>query len=161
MARDDVTRTLTHMCQFGMTSNIGGKGSELGPVLKPTGFMTNSPCIASQLARVCPGDHKHVHLVGGRAAGAAIYPPGLCRAICRGLAAQLHEDRIGRVRSLAMNENRLLSFSMACRQAMCGDPFAGVELGGKPGLVHAHPSVGALLVGKIGGQSSDGSRPQV
>jgi hypothetical protein len=48
MAREDVTRTLTHMCQFGMTSNIGGNGSELGPVLKPTGFMTNSPFIASQ-----------------------------------------------------------------------------------------------------------------
>lgn len=57
MAREDVTRTLTHMCKFGMTSNVGGKGSALGSVLKPTVFMTNSPCVALQLARVCPGDH--------------------------------------------------------------------------------------------------------
>ena len=69
------------------TSRVDGKGSELGPVLKPTGFMTNSSCISSQLVRMCPRDHKHDHLVGGCAAGAAIYPPGLCRAICRGLAA--------------------------------------------------------------------------
>ena len=47
MAREDVTRTLVHMCQFGMTSHVGGKGSGLGPVLKPTGFTTNSPCVAS------------------------------------------------------------------------------------------------------------------
>ena len=31
MAREDVTRVLTHMCQFGMTSHIGGRGSGLGP----------------------------------------------------------------------------------------------------------------------------------
>ena len=30
MSRPDVTRVLTHMCQFGKTSNIGGKGSALG-----------------------------------------------------------------------------------------------------------------------------------
>ena len=67
MNRGDVTRVLTHMCQFGMTSRVGGKGSELGPVLKPTGFMTNSTCISMQLAKMCPRDHKHIHLVGGRA----------------------------------------------------------------------------------------------
>ena len=33
MNREDVTRVLTHMCRFGMTSRVGGKGSELGPVL--------------------------------------------------------------------------------------------------------------------------------
>ena len=78
VAHDDVQRVQTHMCQFGMTSRIGGVGSELGPVLKPTGFMTNSPCIARELARLCPRDHVHVPLVGGRAAGAAIYPEKLC-----------------------------------------------------------------------------------
>ena len=121
MAREDVTRTLTHVCQFGMKSNIGGKGSELGPVLKPTGFMTNSPCIGSQLARVCPGDHKHVHLVGGRAAGAAIYPPGLCRAICRGLAAQLHEDRIGKVRKHPTHPflNKMMPISIGSFVCFC------------------------------------------
>ena len=88
LKHDDVLRVQTHMCQFGMTSRIGGVGSELGPVLKPTGFMTNSPYIARELARLCPRDHKHVHLVGGRAAEAAIYPEKLCVAICRGLSIQ-------------------------------------------------------------------------
>ena len=46
MAREDVTRMLTHKCQFGITSNVGGKVSALGPVLKPTGFITNRPCVA-------------------------------------------------------------------------------------------------------------------
>ena len=94
MALEDVTRVSTHMCQFGMTSRIGGKGSDLGSVMKPTDFMTNSPRVASQLARMCPGD-----LVGGRAAGAAIYPPELCRARRQGLAAQVHEDKIARTGS--------------------------------------------------------------
>ena len=78
----DVKKVQTYMCQFGMVSRTGSVGLDLGPVLKPTGFLTNCPGIARELARKCS-----IHLVGGRAAGAAIYPPGLCRAICRGLAA--------------------------------------------------------------------------
>ena len=60
---DDVQRVQTHMCQFGMLSRIGGVGSELGPVLKPTGFLTDSPSIARELARLCPREHVHVPLV--------------------------------------------------------------------------------------------------
>ncbi len=122
MAQGDVRRVQTHMCQFRMMSRLGGVGSELGPVLKPTGFMTNSVHIANELQKVCPRDHTHVPLVGGRAAGAAIYPPGLCRAICRGLAAQKHEDNIGKVRTRAMTPSRLMSLSMACMQATGGYP---------------------------------------
>ena len=66
--------------------------------------------------RHAPCDHKHVNLVGGRAAGAAIYPDGLCQAICRGLAAQKQEDSTGRVRSIAMTPQRLRSLSMVCSQ---------------------------------------------
>ena len=119
----------THMCQFGMVSRIGGVGSELGPVLKPTGFLTNSACISRELAKQCPRNHQHVNLVGGRASDAAVYPPGLCRAICRGLASQLREDGNGRARSIPMNAERLesccgrvLSLSMACQQASGGYP---------------------------------------
>lgn len=79
--QEDVRRVQTHMCQFGMVARTGGVGSEVGPLLKPTGFKTNSVQIANELHRVCPGEHKHVHLIGGRAAAAAIYPPGLCEAI--------------------------------------------------------------------------------
>ena len=71
---DDVSKIRTDMCQFGMTSRIGGVGSDEGPVLKPTGFLTNSPQVARELSRRCPRTHAHVPLVGGCAAGAAIYP---------------------------------------------------------------------------------------
>ena len=123
-AYSDVRKVQTHMCQFGMVSRTGGVGSALGPVLKPTGFLTNCPAIARELAVKCRRDHDHVNLVGGRAAGAAIYPPGLCRAICRGLAAQLREDKSGRATSSCMDVGqlkscveRLLSISECCQQA--------------------------------------------
>ena len=93
LSRDDVQRVQTHMCQFGMASHIGGVGSDLGPVLKPTGSMTNCPGVAREIARLFSRDRTHGPLVGGRAAGAAIYPEKLCIAICRGLAAQKCEDK--------------------------------------------------------------------
>ena len=71
---NDVIKVHTDMCQFGMESRTGGVGSKMGPVKKPTGFLTNSPHVARELAMRCPRNHEHVHLVGGRAAGAAIYP---------------------------------------------------------------------------------------
>ena len=37
----------------------------------------------------------HQHLMSGRAAAAALYPPALCKAICRGLAKQRSYDNSG------------------------------------------------------------------
>ena len=62
------------MCQFGMLSHWEGKQGPLGPGKKPTGMMTNSWCLQQELSRNCPGDHEHVHLVGGRASAAQEYP---------------------------------------------------------------------------------------
>lgn len=104
-----------------MTARIGGIGSALGPVLKPIGFMSNSPGVARYSSRRCNDDHQHVHLMGGRAAGAAVYPPELCRAICAGIAEQFNEDKRGRVQTLPMNAKSLLSINMACCQAT-GNP---------------------------------------
>ena len=42
---------------------------------------------------MCPGDHQHQPHVSGRAEGAAVYPEGLCRAICRGLVRQIELER--------------------------------------------------------------------
>eukprot|EP00973_Karenia_brevis_P025635 3536728-Karenia_brevis.AAC.1 len=70
-------------------------------VYKPTQFMTNSPAIAEQLSRKCSNydignnnhnHHRHVHLLNGRARKAQVYPPELCRAICRGLKYQKEWD---------------------------------------------------------------------
>ena len=127
---DDVQRVQTHMCQFGMLSRVGGIGSELGPVLKPTGFLTNCPGIARELARTCPRDHVHVPLVGGRAAGAAIYPEKLCMAICRGLAAQKRDNKTRTITTLPMDKNRLSSLSLLCCEASGGHSTEDVTMGG-------------------------------
>ena len=55
--------------------------------------MSNFDEILKELDKLCPGDHKHQHLVSGRAQEAAVYPDGLCRAICRGLIRQIENER--------------------------------------------------------------------
>ena len=39
--------------------------------------------------------HRHVQLINGKAQAAQIYPPGLCKAVCKGLIKQLEVDRKG------------------------------------------------------------------
>ena len=110
------------MCKFGMASRIGGVGSDEGPVLNLTGFLTDSPHVACELIRRCPRTHAHV--VGGRAAGAAIYPHRLCCAICKGIAADLRERRVGRTTTTPMTAKDLDVFgkraamlSLVCQDA--------------------------------------------
>ena len=83
-----VQRVEAHMCRFGMTSHIDSRDGPHGRVKKPTSFMTSSRRVAEQLARLCKGDHDHVHLMSGRAAGAQVYPRRLCEAMLRGLRAR-------------------------------------------------------------------------
>jgi hypothetical protein len=66
------------------------QGSAL--IKKPTGFMTNAPCLADRLSRPCTGDHRHILLMGGRAKRAEIYPGELCREIIIGLSDQMRMD---------------------------------------------------------------------
>ena len=87
-AQKDVMTVYADQCQFGLETHIHSVNGERGPAKKPTGFATNSHCMAEALARVCPGDHVHVPLMGGRAEGAAKYPMGFCRAICSGFVKQ-------------------------------------------------------------------------
>ena len=68
-----------------------------GLVKKPTGWATNSPCIAQEVSELCPNRwrgamHRHVHLISGRAKAAEVYPPKLCKAILKGLRTQLRYD---------------------------------------------------------------------
>ena len=79
----------THMCQFGMESHRDKVGGEMGPVKKPTGFASNSWAMMRELGRLRQDkSHVHVPLMGGRAAGAQVYPGKLCEAICGGLTAK-------------------------------------------------------------------------
>ena len=90
LMRDDrVVRVRTDMCAFGMKSS-DEQGE--GPVLKPTGFMTNSMEVAKALDKRCPGCPRHVHLMSGRAAACQVYPKGLCRAVCKGVIQQARHD---------------------------------------------------------------------
>eukprot|EP00973_Karenia_brevis_P017801 2445554-Karenia_brevis.AAC.1 len=89
-------KTKANMCAYGMTTKMG---QEIALALKPTSFMTNSPCIAEELSKRCENYsnpkhlwHKHISLTNGRAKAAQVYPKELCRSICRGLNRQQKLD---------------------------------------------------------------------
>ena len=82
-----------HMCTQGMYIH-DDKGEALA--FKPTGWMSNSPCILEQLNRQCTNlsnnpehYHRHADLQCSRASKAAIYPEQLCYSILRDLRAQM------------------------------------------------------------------------
>ena len=78
--------TKVHMCAYGM--KIPDKnGNQL--VYKPTQFLTNSPLLAAQLERKCDKTHQHARLASNRTKLAAIYPPELIDAICKGINEQI------------------------------------------------------------------------
>ena len=96
-----IERTVGDQCQFGAEVMSGPKQGQ--PVKKPSGFMSNSPELLKVLNRRClggatPGSCSrarggtHVHAEGKVARDAAVYPPGLCRAIIKGVSAQLRAD---------------------------------------------------------------------
>ena len=87
IGKKDVHTTVMHMCQYGMECRRSD--GTYGPVFKPTRWCTNSPALISRLSRKCTRDHPHVHLTGGRAAKAAIYPPALCLQILLGIRDQI------------------------------------------------------------------------
>ncbi len=61
--------------------------------MKPTRFMSSAPALLEALSRRCKGGHAHATLIGGtRAHDAAVYPPGLCKAIAQGASEQLRRD---------------------------------------------------------------------
>ena len=84
-----VHRVVGNMCAFGMLQE-DSQGTAL--VKKPTGFMTNAPCVAARLAKPCLGGHRHIHLINGRARRAEVYPEELCYEILQGIIQQMRED---------------------------------------------------------------------
>ena len=94
-----------------MMTHIEKKGGKQGLVKKATGFMTSSRCMAKELGVTCPGGHEHVPLVGGRAAGAQVYPKELCEAIVRGVVKQKLWDKSNKVSTMGMNKRQLNSFT--------------------------------------------------
>ena len=78
-------------CMYGLMT-WGKDGLEAVAAKKPTKFMTNSWEIGRELQKRCDGQHNHQELINGRAQWAARYPPGLCRAICKGLLRERQND---------------------------------------------------------------------
>ena len=90
-------------CQYGAGAQ---RGAEKGrPILKPTGFLSNSIKVLEGLSRRCEGRNgycfrpthagesvRHASCTGIRATDAARYPRPLRRAMLKGVAAQLRED---------------------------------------------------------------------
>ena len=111
MSHPGVELVQGHMCRFRMTTHIETKDGARGLVKKPTGFLSSSRCVRQQLNRKCTGDHSHVPLVGGRAAGAQVYPQMLCEAICRGVANQQREDAAMGVSTGRMTTEEVKSFA--------------------------------------------------
>ena len=86
-----VSEVVAHQCRFGQKT-WGKEAGEKLLVLKPTRFMSSAPLLLRELDRRCRGGHVHQRLFQSRAAGAAHYPPGLCRAILRGAEKQAQSE---------------------------------------------------------------------
>ena len=78
-------------CMYGLKT-WGFQGRTMVSAKKKTKFMTNCESIGKELNIKCDGSHEHQPLIGGRAADAARYPVGLCRAICRGICNAMKEN---------------------------------------------------------------------
>ena len=87
MAGSRVSTTRADQCMYGLMSTKSEGSGKLGPSKKPTGFMGKS-CMIEELSARCLGEHEHVHLADGKAAGAAIY-----RIRCVALYAEVWQDR--------------------------------------------------------------------
>jgi hypothetical protein len=85
-----VERVRGDLCEFGLKVSPSDR-----PSLKPTGFMVNSKYLARRLAKRCTGSHEHHALEGGTLTKQAeVYPPGLCKAIVKGLKEEVEEKEL-------------------------------------------------------------------
>ena len=85
-----VERVRGDLCEFGLKVSPSDR-----PSLKPTGFMVNSKYLARRLAKRCTGSHEHQALEGGTLTKQAeVYPPGLCKAIVKGLKEEVEEKEL-------------------------------------------------------------------
>ncbi len=96
-----VELTTGDQCQYGAEASSGPQRGS--PVMKPTGFLSNAPCLLQELERRCSGrggdcsrpkGGRHVLCSGKVARDAAIHPGELCRAVLRGTSRQLRADRL-------------------------------------------------------------------
>ena len=76
-----VRTVVSDQCEYGLvTPDLQGN---VVPAKKPTRWATTSEQMARRLSTRCSGNHTHQHLLGGRAAAAALYPLPLITEIRR------------------------------------------------------------------------------
>ena len=91
------------MCRWGM--QLETRDGRKGYVFKRTRWVTNSRVLASILDGRCSNqtghgnrtgaepEHRHLTLIGGCAAMAAVYPPRLVAAVLKGIKEQMKQDK--------------------------------------------------------------------
>ena len=108
-------------CQLGAEVPNGPQKGQ--PIKKPTGFMSNAPELLRCLNQKCHGrgwcsrrkGGEHVTAQGRLTAGTAIYSDKLCRAIIRGMTAQLAADGMlkpGEIGINALDDDEVVKASM-------------------------------------------------
>ena len=71
-----VQTTIADQCMYGLNTWSTNRATQDTPARKNTKSMTNSECLAKELANKCDKSHVHQVLLDGRAKGAAAYPRG-------------------------------------------------------------------------------------
>ena len=102
IAENGVFYVRMDQCETGQSAPLKGDdiSGERGLAQATTGWITNSVCIANELARfqcrnrMGTGWHQHTHLVDGKAKHKATYTNILIDAILRGLRKQLQRDKL-------------------------------------------------------------------
>ena len=83
LAHPRVGTAVADQCMYDLTTTDAD--GNVVRAKKPTKWASSSPQMLSRLSRKCDGSHPHQHLIGGRAAAAAYYPPKLISQILRGI----------------------------------------------------------------------------
>ena len=91
-----VSRVRADQCQYGLTAKRGPMAGN--PVMKPTGFLSNSPELVKKLQKRCNGGKgicsngaRHAPCSAGVAKDSQVYGRRLCKAMLEGMQAQLKD----------------------------------------------------------------------
>ena len=123
-----VLTVVSDQCQYGLMTP--GPDGRLMPAKKPTRWASSSIQMTKRLSKRCDKSHMHQHLMGGRAANAAFYPPELITEILRGIrdtADASHKDpehssamMLALARAGALHDQPAKSIVAAFREADLG-----------------------------------------
>ena len=88
-----VGTTVADQCMYGLTTK-DANGKEV-KAKTPTQWASSAPHMLKRLSTRCDRTHTHQHLISGRAAAAAYYPPKLISQILRGMRDTADAEHAG------------------------------------------------------------------